>query len=96
MLGTPRKVDVAGGINEVEEVALARRGVMVEHRCGVGLDGDAPVPLNLELVQDLLITARHGLDGAGRLLLDVGTIDARYGRRRTSRRSERVLLPASM
>jgi hypothetical protein len=49
------EVDVPRGVDEVEEVGFPRLRVLVEHAGALRAHGDAPVSLDLELVQDLPI-----------------------------------------
>ena len=48
------KVDVAGGIDQVENILLPVVGP-IDGADGLGLDGDAPLPLQVHIVQDLLL-----------------------------------------
>ena len=45
---------MAGGIDEVEDVVLAVLGVVAQVYCP-GLDGDAPLPLDVHVVQQLFL-----------------------------------------
>jgi hypothetical protein len=51
---------VPGGINQVEDVGLAVRRLVL-HARGLELDGDAPLPLQFHVVQELLlhVTGSH-------------------------------------
>jgi hypothetical protein len=64
------EVDVAGGVDEVEDVGLAvLRGVVDAD--GVGLDGDAALALDVHRVEELLLHVAFG-HGAGELDQPVG------------------------
>ena len=64
------EVHVPRGVDEVESVDLSvQRRVLQGH--GVGLDGDAPLPLQFHVVQDLGLHVAHG-DGVGELQQPVG------------------------
>ena len=59
------EVHVAGGVDEVELIKLPVVGGIIDlHR--PGLDGDAPFPLNVHVVQELLLHIPEG-HGAGLL-----------------------------
>ena len=64
------KVHVARGVDQVEFIVLAVLG-MVAHGHGAGLDGDAPLPFQLHVVQDLVL---HGalVHAVGQLQNPVG------------------------
>ena len=48
------KVHVARGVNEVQGIGLAVQGIILDgHR--PGLDGDAPLPLQVHAVQQLIL-----------------------------------------
>ena len=48
------KVHVARGVNEVQSIGLAIQGIILDgHR--PGLDGDAPLPLQVHAVQQLIL-----------------------------------------
>ena len=64
------EVDVAGGVDEVEDVGLAVVGRVLEAD-GLGLDGDAALALDVHGVEELLLHVAVG-DGAGRLDQPVG------------------------
>ena len=64
------EVDVAGGVDEVEDVELAVLGGVFEAD-GLGLDGDAALALDVHRVEELLLHLAVG-DGAGRLDQPVG------------------------
>ena len=64
------EVDVAGGVDEVEDVGLAVLGGVVDAD-GVGLDGDAALALDVHRVEELLLHVAVG-DGPGRLDQPVG------------------------
>ncbi len=64
------KVDMAGRVDEVQQVLLAvERGVVEPDR--VGLDGDAPLPLDIHGVEQLLLHVA-GADGVGGLDQAIG------------------------
>jgi hypothetical protein len=74
------KVHVAGGVDEVDLVFLAVPG-LVEQGGGLGLDGDAPLPLQVHGIQYLLLhlpffQAAAAMDDAvrqgGLAVVDVG------------------------
>ena len=58
------KIDMAGGINEIEVIGFAVIGFIIQ-RDGAGLDGDAALPLQLHIIQDLIfhITLGHRFGG---------------------------------
>lgn len=57
------KIDVARGVDEVQFIDLAVLG-LVAHGDGMGFDGDAPLPLQIHGIEQLLLhVARR--DGAG-------------------------------
>ena len=57
------EVDVAGGVDEVQQVVVAL--VVVDHGARLRLDRDAALALHVQLVEDLLVAA--GLDRARQL-----------------------------
>lgn len=54
---------MTGGVDEMQKIVVAF--VVVYHTAGLGLDGDTTLALDIQLIQDLLVTA--GLNGAGEL-----------------------------
>ena len=59
------EVDMAGGVDEVEDIGLAILGGVFDAD-GVGLDGDAALALDIHGVQELLLHVTLG-HGAGEL-----------------------------
>lgn len=57
------EVNVARRVDQMQQIVVAL--VLVYHAAGLGLDGDAALAFDVELVQDLLVAA--GLDGAREL-----------------------------
>jgi len=57
------EIDMAGGIDEIEVIGFAVIGFIIQ-RDGTGLDGDAALPLQLHIIQDLIfhITATASVD----------------------------------
>lgn len=47
------EVDVAGGINQMQQIVITV--VVVDHGACLGLDRDASLPLHVQLVEDLLV-----------------------------------------
>ena len=64
------EVHVARGVDQVEGIGLAVVGGVVQLD-GAGLDGDAPLPLELHIVQQLVLHL-PGLDGVALLQQAVG------------------------
>ena len=65
------EVDVAGGVDEVEDVGPGRPCARVVEADGLGLDGDAALALDVHGVEELRLHLAVG-DGAGRLDQAVG------------------------
>ena len=64
------EIDVAGGVDQVEDIVFPREA-LVGQADGLGLDGDAPLPLEVHGVQDLLLELPGG-QGPGQLDEPVG------------------------
>ena len=58
------EIDVAGGVDQVEDIVLAILGGVVDAH-GLGLDGDAAFALDIHAVEHLLlhVAVRHGVGG---------------------------------